>query len=71
MNSKAVLVQLRWNHGGRSAFAKWRQEECGGEGNFFRFQVLESMKVRVNSKPLYISHFKCCLLSPDEAYFLH
>lgn len=33
MNSKAVLVQLRWNHGGKSAFAKWRQEECGGEGN--------------------------------------
>lgn len=37
----------------------------------FHFQVLESMKVRVNSKPLNISHFKCCLLSPDEAYFLH
>lgn len=37
----------------------------------FHFQVLESMKVRVNSKPLNISHFKCCLLSPDEACFLH
>ena len=32
----------------------------------FRFQVLESMKVR-NSKLLNISHFRCCLLSPGEA----
>ena len=33
VNSKAVLVQPHCNHGGKSLFARWIQEECGGEGN--------------------------------------
>lgn len=43
-NSKAVLVHPRWKHGGKLAFAKWRQEEFGGEGNllFSSFGEYES-----------------------------
>lgn len=67
MNSKAVLVQPHWNHGGKSrCLLNGDRRNVVGRATF-RFQVLESMKVRNSKLLLNISHFRYCLLSPGEA----
>lgn len=47
-NSKDMLVQPRWKHGGKSVFAKWRQEELVGKETFC-FQVLEYYRSKVRA----------------------